>query len=488
MRKSCLIEQLETRQHLADFALAVNFQPLDAAKPARMAIDYGAVYAARRGGLTFGWSEDRAQQAVDRNVTPVQRNDTFIHMNGATWEIAVPSGDYKVYVVAGDPAKSGHRVGIEVEGSIAIAAVTKPRRMYLEGWAPVHVGDGKLSIRSLAPGSDLISYIAIEGTFDKAEPPVGPPIVTQPLGTLAWSSRQSLTVPRVEGMSAAVGDKLYVFGGYLDSTWAPTARVDRFDPATNTWKRMGDMPERISHCGTATDGRYVYFAGGYQGLSGNKQNFASTTTRRYDPINDTWTTLKPLPQARGGGEMFHVSGKLFYVAGSDAKRLDHNDVWMLDLTQSNADWVARASLPEARNHFGGGVIGGKIYVVAGQTGQEEWVSFKNDVWAYDPATDKWTARAPLPNPLRSHQTASTFVHNGYILTLGGETDGSIPGKPLALRNVNAYDPVKNVWTTLTPLPAARSTGFANSVGNTIVYSAGYSGATFYTTTWVGIFS
>jgi N-acetylneuraminic acid mutarotase len=476
----------------------VNFQPLGVQRAPGMQVDYGAVYDVRRGGMSFGWSEDRQANTVDRNVTRVQRNDTFLRMNGATWEIAVPHGNYSVFIVAGDPAQTGTRVGIEVEGTLAIAAVTKPRRAYLEGCAAVHVTDGKLTIRSLAPASDLINYIGIRGTYEVDETPVVPPtqpptqpppvVDTQPLGTLAWSAATSLPVPRVEGMSTAIGDTLYVFGGYLDNTWAPTARVDAYNVKTNTWTRLGDMPQRISHCGTTTDGRYIYFAGGYEGLTGYKQNFASTTVRRYDPQNDTWSLLPSLPQARGGGEMFHVSGKLYYVAGSDAKRGDHSDVWMLDLSDTGAGWVTRASLPQARNHFGGAVINGKIYVTGGQTGQEDWVSFKSEAWVYDPSADQWTGIAKVPNPIRSHQTAATFAYKGWLITIGGETDGTIPGKPKALSVVNAYNPQTNTWTTLKSLPAARSTGFANVVGDRIVYSAGYNGSNFYTTTWLGTFA
>lgn len=306
-------------------------------------------------------------------------------------------------------------------------------------------------------------------------------------GTLVWSAKAATPVARVEGMRIVVNNKLYVFGGYLDSTWAPTARVDRYDPATNTWMRMNDMPERISHCGTTTDGRYVYMAGGYPGTT-KAQAFATTRTRRYDPVNDAWTDLKPLPKARGGGDMIYLNGTLYYIAGSDEKRIDHNDVWALTLNDPNANWVAKAPLPQVRNHFGAAAINGQVYVIGGQTGQEDWVEFKNDVWSYDPAADKWITRASVPGVLHSHSTAGTFIHNGRIICIGGETNGKIPGKPYSLRNVDAYDPRLNTWTSLTPLPAPRSTGFGGSIGGEIIYAGGYNGAEFSTMTWVGKFN
>lgn len=307
------------------------------------------------------------------------------------------------------------------------------------------------------------------------------------LGSLSWASRKSMPVARVEGMTAVAGGKMYVFGGYLDQTWAPTARVDCYDPATNTWTRKNDMPERISHCGTTSDGRYIYFAGGYPGKAGNAQGFATTTVRKYDPQTDTYTNLKALPQARGCSELYLLNGSLYVVAGSDANRVDHKEMWSLDLSNPSTNWVARASLPEVRNHFGGAVINGKIYVTGGQTGQEDWRVFKNATYVYDPSSNAWSTLANEPAPLRSHTMTSTFAYKGRLIVLGGETPVA-QGNPVSLSSALMYNPATNTWSSITSLPGPRSTLFCGVIGDTIYVTGGYSGATFFNTTWAGTFA
>src|SRR5699024_5913293 len=139
-----------------------------------------------------------------------------------------------------------------------------------------------------------------------------------------------------------------------------------YDPATNTWTRKGDMPIAATHMGTATDGTFVYFAGGYPAGSTGAQTFSTTTVRRYNPANDSWSTIQSLPSARGAGNLQYLNGKLYFFGGSDSSRKDRAELFSLDLTNPNANWVQLASMPAARNHVGGAALGGFIYSVGGQ--------------------------------------------------------------------------------------------------------------------------
>jgi hypothetical protein len=66
--------------------------------------------------------------------------------------------------------------------------------------------------------------------------------------------------------------------------------------------------------------------------------------------------------------------------------------------------------------------------------------------------------------------------------MGGEGPGRV-----ALRNVEAYDPATNKWTSLAPLPAGRSSGIGAVFGDKLIFNGGYSGK-FETQTWVGTFA
>lgn len=95
---------------------------------------------------------------------------------------------------------------------------------------------------------------------------------------------------------------------------------------------------------------------------------------------------------------------------------------------------------------------GKLYAIGGlgdPLGAD--VSLETDLVSavdeYDPATDSWTARAPLSVP-RWHMDA-VAAPNGRIYAVGGhEASG-------AVATVEVYDTTTDSWTILTPMPTAR---------------------------------
>jgi N-acetylneuraminic acid mutarotase len=317
-------------------------------------------------------------------------------------------------------------------------------------------------------------------------PPVDPPPVDPPpvdtTATITWTQVAPLPVPRSEHMGAAVNGKLYVFGGYVDLTFKPTRRSDVYDPATNAWTRVADLPVGVTHSGTVVDATTssVYFAGGYPETA-TFQRYATAAVYRYDTAANAFTALPSLPAARGGGALALLGRELHYFGGSDANRADAADHWALDLDNAAAGWSARARLPVARNHVGGVAVGGKLYAVGGQQGQNDDSVFRSELDVYDPATNAWTTLAPLPNPPRSHITNGTMVWNGQILTFGGETNGH-----QVITNVSSYNPATNTWTTPSNLPAGRLSGVADLLSpNTVIFAGGSSSTGLQSTVWLG---
>jgi N-acetylneuraminic acid mutarotase len=68
---------------------------------------------------------------------------------------------------------------------------------------------------------------------------------------------------------------------------------------------------------------------------------------------------------------------------------------------------------------------------------------------YDPATDSWSAGAPMPTG-RSGIGAATS--GGRIVVFGGEVAGQ---QGHTFDNAEAYDPARNAWTAAAPMPTAR---------------------------------
>jgi N-acetylneuraminic acid mutarotase len=272
---------------------------------------------------------------------------------------------------------------------------------------------------------------------------------------------------------------MYVFGGY--TSLAPlqvSARVDVYDPASNTWTSRAPMPTPLTHAGTALDGDSVILAGGYPGnAGGTSQTFATKAVWRYDADSNTWSALPDLPQPRGSGALVRIGRTLHFFSGADPARVEMPDHWTLSL-DGGTRWVDAAPFPNPSTHMGAVVLDGRIYALGGDHGFNAGALSQKSVYVWDPsAPGAWTKAADLPSP-RSHASSATFVLDERIVVVGGRLNAS-PN----LAEVVSYDPAANAWTQMTPLPMPRSTGVGGAVGHVIFYSGGTS---FTRTTFKGV--
>ncbi|MGB7157341.1 MAG: fibronectin type III domain-containing protein [Tepidisphaeraceae bacterium] len=172
-----MLESLEQRLLFA-FEALINFQPANAAVPAGYAVDGGAAYGNRGNGFAYGWDTNISADTRDRNsaASPDQRYDTLNHMQKAgnrAWEIAVPTGQYVVRVVSGDPDNINSVYKLNVEGQLAINATPRNERKWIESSAFVAVSDGRLTITNASGSSNnKINFVEVYSAADVARPSV----------------------------------------------------------------------------------------------------------------------------------------------------------------------------------------------------------------------------------------------------------------------------------------------------------------------------
>ncbi len=134
-------------------------------------------------------------------------------------------------------------------------------------------------------------------------------------------------------------------------------------------------------------------------------------------------------------------------------------------------WVSKMPMHEARGRLGVAVVNGKIYAVGGDIGglygaaSGAMLSYTNITEEYDPATDIWTFKAPMPTP-RCH--FGIAVYQNKIYCIGGFNNNGDT-------KVNeVYDPATDTWETKAPMPVPRSSITVNAVnGKIYVISAPY---------------
>ncbi|MCC9138546.1 malectin domain-containing carbohydrate-binding protein [Pontibacter silvestris] len=302
--------------------------------------------------------------------------------------------------------------------------------------------------------------------------------------TISWRTLAEQPFSTHEVMGEVVDGKLYVFGGYDEAklpNYAPTKRLMMYDPASNTWNILADLPFApsgtgfggVTHAGITTDGTDIYFAGGYiSNSSGTGQTFGTKQVWRYNVVSDSYTALPDLPVALAAGQLKYLNGKLHHIGGLNSIRTVNLDThYVLDLDNMAQGWQTLAPLPVGRHHAGSTVYKGKIYYIGGGQGHDDaTVTFKN-VDIYDAASNAWSSAADMLVPSgttgRDHIGSSVIVAGDKIVVLGGLTSHNI-----RTNLVSAYQPSSNTWSSLTPLPAALASGVGATLNGSIHYTGG----------------
>jgi hypothetical protein len=282
-----------------------------------------------------------------------------------------------------------------------------------------------------------------------------------------WQAVASAPGPRLEAQGAAVGGRLFVFGGFTtEAELDTTARSDAYEPATDSWRRVADLPDEITHAPAVVDGTTIWLLGGY---SGDHPGPSTARVWKYSVTTNAWSAGPPLPAARGAGAAAILGRQLHFFGGTSRNGTngnpDQGDHWVLPL-DGGAGWQARAPLPNPRNHLAGAALGGRVYAIGGQYEEDERTGNQRDVHAYDPGTDSWTKVADLPSP-RGHISASAIVVAGRIVVIGGTEQGSKPSSA-----VTVYDPARNAWTSLPSLPQGRKTPVADIIAGDLYVATG----------------
>jgi non-specific serine/threonine protein kinase len=246
-----------------------------------------------------------------------------------------------------------------------------------------------------------------------------------------------------------------MFGGLVTGpdhvTAAPTARVEGYEPAINTWKAGPDLPIPLHHAMAVTYHDELIVMGGWQADGSNLT--ANTSNRVFALRSGQWVELPHLLQPRAAGAAAVVGNNIIVVRGQDAndKLIATTEIF------DGKRWRTAAAIPTPREHLAAVSDGTHLYAVGGRALSAD----KNTaaLESYNPSTNRWVQLPSLLTARGSHGAA--IVDNRLIIVIGGE-------QPVGVYDtVEAFDITTKTSTNVARLRTPRHGLGVAAVGTTV---------------------
>ncbi|MEQ1858507.1 MAG: kelch repeat-containing protein [Chthoniobacteraceae bacterium] len=237
--------------------------------------------------------------------------------------------------------------------------------------------------------------------------PSGATVVPKlPNGAASWTTAFDIDTTRI-GLGAVrySTQGILLIGGRSGN--APTDEVLRYDYFLGDSQDAEKMSTGRQLFAYSADGSGGAYAVGGLGESGEVMSSAE----RYDPVQDAWTGIAPLPAARYGATAVGVGATHIYLFGGATSTAVQATAYRYVIASNS--WEVIASMPVAVRNAVAVLTQNRIYVTGG-VGASGAV---DTVQVYDLATGLWAIDTPLPAARYAHGAA--IAASGKILVAGG---------------------------------------------------------------------
>jgi hypothetical protein len=237
-------------------------------------------------------------------------------------------------------------------------------------------------------------------------------------------------------------------------TVLPAIHVLPANAAENTsgsWSTMTPMPTARGDFGVAVVNGKIFAIGGLNG-----DGLPLSTTEEYNPQTNQWSTKTPMPTPRSGFAIAVYLGKIYVIGGTVGNGFVGNNEAYDPVTDT---WEPQTSMPTPRADLFANIVNDKIYLIGGKKYSSTTPFFNetniNEV--YDPANDSWTTKTPIPTPVSGYSTA---IVNNEIYIMGGATRSVSLGNAITTNANQVYTPQTDNWSLATKLPYVNDYGAA----------------------------
>lgn len=228
--------------------------------------------------------------------------------------------------------------------------------------------------------------------------------------------------------------------------------------AVSSWEYKADMPTARTRFDVATVNGKIYAIGGQ--IAGDTATNATNVVEEYDPVTNVWTTKTPMPTARKEATVVALDGLIYVIGGTKGYGADNVMYDIVEVYDPVTDtWTTRAPLPETSNSHYAVILNGDIFVIDG---------WRQHMYAYDPSADEWTRKADMQT-YRSDFTVAGV--NGKLYAIGGSQYTT------NLKLVEEYNSITDEWTEKAEMPTDRDNLASAVVGDNIYAIGGEVGIT-----------
>jgi N-acetylneuraminic acid mutarotase len=259
-----------------------------------------------------------------------------------------------------------------------------------------------------------------------------------------WTTVRSVQgTGRLGAVAAAIGEEVFVMGGYVpdkSGTQAVVADVSVYGPLALRWYRGPDLPTpvRDAVAGEYRE-RYIYVVGGFS------NNGPTNLVQLYDTVAKQWSqaTAYPGPAVFGhagavvGDSIIYVDGAKTSAATSGARFIASDECWMGKIDRKDPKKITWSKLPphpgaaRYRIAAGGSDRDGKAYFAGGSAEVYDYNGITVDGKPAEPSAvdfdynvkrDAWeTIMENDPNPTMDHHGMA--VTSDGLIVVGGMSKG-----------------------------------------------------------------
>lgn len=289
--------------------------------------------------------------------------------------------------------------------------------------------------------------------------------------------------PRLESGVTSLGQRVVVLGGFYQNEaqglgiTTDVIEYDMFAASGERWRMLRSAPVVWTHANLASSAATLYLLGGAEGTDfvARGDSFALDT----NGPDAMWRSISPIPtsyEPRSSAGVV-VGPPFIYLVGGATQTDAVASVIAYNFSLDT--WSRLPDLPAKRSHPAAMRMPDGTLIVAGGLETIDSSSAKGDVWSLPPGGTEWQPRAPM---LQARGGCAFGVVFQQLICAGGEAGSS------ALRTVERYDPINDVWSQLEDMPDQRAGTQGAVVGGRLFVPGGARTLTFSPTNTLYAFS